>query len=73
MAPVKTERYQNNGPVHAYLCAWALLSLGVRAMALAFHHAVTQGQAMLSKCNFLLLAFKTLVFYLRQRVHIAES
>lgn len=71
MAPVKTERYQNNGAlssaVHAYLCAWALLSLGVHAMALASHHTATEGQAMLPKCNFLLL-----VFYLRQSGHIEE-
>lgn len=71
MAPVKTERYQNNGAlssaVHAYSCAWALLSLGVHAMALASHHTATEGQAMLPKCNFLLL-----VFYLRQSGHIEE-
>ena len=73
MAPVKTERYQNNGalssPIHAYSCAWALLSPGVHAMTLAFHHTVTEGQAMLPKLNLLLPAFTTLVFYLRQRVH----
>lgn len=76
MAPVKTEGYQNNGalssPVHAYACAGALLSLGVHAMALAFQHTVTEGQALLPKLNFPLLAFETLDFYLRQSVYIEE-
>lgn len=69
MAPVKTERYQNNGalscPVNVYSCAWALFPLEVHAIALAFHHTVTEGQAMVPKLNFLLLTFKTLGLFLR--------
>ena len=76
MAPVKTERYQNNGalssPVNAYSCARALLSLGVHAMALAFHHTVTEGQATLPKLNSPLLPFKTLNVFLRQSVSVEE-
>lgn len=76
MAPVKTERYQNNGalssPVHAYSCAGSALSWG-SCHGPAFHHAVTEGQAMWPKLNFLLLAFRTLVLYLRQSVRIEES
>lgn len=76
MAPVKTERYQNNGalssPVNTYSCAWARFSLGVHATALAFHHTVTEGQAMLPKLNFQLLPFKTLNLFLQQSVPTEE-
>lgn len=76
MAPVKTESYQNNGtlssPVDAYSCAWAPLSLGVYAMALAFHHTVTEGQAVLPKLYFLLLTLKALYLSLRQSVPTEE-
>ena len=76
MAPVKTERYQNNGalssPVDAYSCAWTLLSLGVYAMDLAFHHTVTEGQAVLPKLNFRLLTLKALYLFLRQSVPTEE-
>ena len=76
MAPVKTERYQNNGalssPVDAYSCARAPLSLGVYAMALAFHHTVTEGQAVRPQLNFLLLTLKALYHFLRQSVPTEE-
>lgn len=77
MAPVKTEGYQNNGalssPVHAYACAAPLLSLEAHAMAVAFQHTVTEGQVLLPKPNFLLLASKTLDLYLRQSVYILKN
>lgn len=66
MAPVKTERSKQwcslSSPVNECLCAWALLSPGVHAMALVFHHTVVEGQVISPELNFLLLTFKILTF-----------